>query len=234
MELKDLIREYNPDYLWIADDVFTANKYWLRKFNDLLEENNIQLPYECIGRADRLDEETVGLLKKSGCCRIWFGAESGSQKILDAMSRGVNLEQVRQAVKWCKAYEIECGIFVMFGYPGEEIEDIYSTIEFIRDLQPDQYLTTVAYPLRGTALYEEIEDQIIYHSEWENHLQRELEIKNRYSRLLYSYAIKKTASEYRKKQLDMSIKNGVKHLYHSLRSFYCDYRIKQLAQIRTG
>ena len=150
------------------------------------------------------------------------------------MSRGVNLEQVRQAVKWCKAYEIECGIFVMFGYPGEEIEDIYSTIEFIRDLQPDQYLTTVAYPLRGTALYEEIEDQIIYHSKWENHLQRELEIKNRYSRLLYSYAIKKTASEYRKKQLDMSIKNGVKHLYHSLRSFYCDYRIKQLAQIRTG
>jgi radical SAM superfamily enzyme YgiQ (UPF0313 family) len=233
-ELKELIREYNPQNLWIADDVFTANKHWLKKYNDLLEENNIHLPYECIGRADRLDEETVGLLKKSGCYRIWFGAESGSQKILDVMSRGVNLEQVRQAVQWCKTYEIECGIFVMFGYPGEEIEDIYSTIEFIRDLQPDQYLTTVAYPLRGTALYEEIGDQIIYHSEWDNHLQRELDIKNRYRRPLYTYAIKKTASEYRKKQLGMSIKNSIKYIYHILRSFYCGYRIKQLAQFRTG
>jgi radical SAM superfamily enzyme YgiQ (UPF0313 family) len=233
-ELKLLIREYNPDSLWIADDVFTANKYWLRKYSDLLEENNIHIPYECISRADRLDEETVRLLKKSGCYRIWFGAESGSQKILDAMSRGINLEQVRQAVQWCRDHEIECGIFVMFGYPGEEIEDINATIEFIRDLQPDQYLTTVAYPLRGTALYEEIEDQIIYHSDWKNHLQRELDIKNRYRRPLYSYAIKKTASEYRKKQLDMSIRNGLKHIYHTLRSLYCGYRIKQLAQLRTG
>jgi len=233
-ELKELISEYNPDHLWIADDVFTANKHWLRKFKDLLQENNIHIPYECIGRVDRLDEEIVGLLKESGCYRIWFGAESGSQKILDAMSRGINLEQVRQAVKWCKAYEIECGIFVMFGYPGEEIEDIYSTIEFIKDLQPDQYLTTVAYPLRGTALYEEIEDQIIYQSEWKNHLQRELDIKNRFRRPLYSYAIKKTASEYRKKQLTMSISNGLKHFYHHLRSIYYDYRIKRLAQIRTG
>jgi radical SAM superfamily enzyme YgiQ (UPF0313 family) len=230
-ELKDLIREYNPDYLWIADDVFTANKYWLQKFSDLLEESNIRIPYECIGRADRLDNETVRLLKSSGCNRIWFGAESGSQKILDAMSRGVNLEQVRQTVQWCKEQELECGIFVMYGYPGEELEDINKTIAFIRDLQPDHYLTTVAYPLRGTALYEEIEDQIIYHSDWKNHLQRELDIKNRYRRPLYTYAIKKTASEYRKKQLGMSLKNGHKQIYHSLRSLYCGYRIKQLAQL---
>ena len=234
LELKDLIRDYNPDYLWIADDVFTANKYWLRKFNLLLKENKIYIPYECIGRADRFDEETVRLLKISGCNRIWFGAESGSQKILDAMSRGINLDQVREAVHWCKEQKIECGIFVMFGYPGEEIEDINSTIEFIRDLQPDQYLTTIAYPLRGTRLYEEIEDQIMYHSDWQNHLQRDLEIKNRFRRVLYSYAIKKTASEYRKKQLGMSIRNGLKHIYHTLRSFYCGYRIKQLAQLRTG
>jgi radical SAM superfamily enzyme YgiQ (UPF0313 family) len=233
-ELKELIRDYYPNHLWIADDVFNANKYWLRKFRDLLEENNIHIPFECIGRADRMDEETAMLLKKIGCYRIWFGAESGSQRILDAMSRGITLEQVRQARHWCRQYRIECGIFVMFGYPGEEIKDIYSTIEFIRDLQPDHYLTTIAYPLRGTALYQELEDQILYHTEWNDHLQRELEIKNRYIRPLYSFAIKKTASEYRKAQLEMSLINGLKHLYHTLRSLYCDYRIKQLARFRTS
>jgi radical SAM superfamily enzyme YgiQ (UPF0313 family) len=233
-ELKELIRDYHPDHLWIADDVFNANKYWLRKFHDLLKENNIHIPYECIGRADRMDEETAMLLKKTGCYRIWFGAESGSQKILDAMSRGINLKQIKQARQWCKQYGIECGIFVMFGYPGEEIEDIYKTIQFVRDLQPDHYLTTVAYPLRGTALYQEIEAQVMYHSEWQDHLQRDLEIKNRFIRPLYSFAIKKTASEFRKTQLEMTLRNIVKHIYHTLRSWYCDYRIKQLARIRTG
>jgi radical SAM superfamily enzyme YgiQ (UPF0313 family) len=192
------------------------------------------LPFECIGRADRLDEDIVMLLKKLGCYRIWIGAESGSQKILDAMSRKVSKSQITQSRQLCKQYGIEYGIFVMFGYPGEELEDIYDTIKFVRDLQPDQYLTTVAYPLRGTKLFEEIQDQIIYPSGWTDHLQRELEIKNRFIRPLYSYAIKKTASEYRKRQLSRSNGNKIKQVYHSLRSVYCSYRIKQLVNVRTG
>jgi anaerobic magnesium-protoporphyrin IX monomethyl ester cyclase len=233
-ELKDLIAAYNPTHLWFADDVFTVNKYWLRKFQNLLQEEHICLPYECIGRVDRLDEEIVTLLSKSGCYRIWFGAESGSQKILDAMSRGISLSQITKSRQLCERHGIEFGIFVMFGYPGEELEDIYETISFVRDLQPDKYLTTVAYPLRGTKLYDEIQDQIIYPSEWKDHLQRDLEIKNRFHRSLYSYAIKKTGSEYRKKQLDITGGNKLKKAYHVLRSKYCTYRIKQLAQIRTG
>jgi radical SAM superfamily enzyme YgiQ (UPF0313 family) len=233
-ELKKLIAEYKPTHLWIADDVFTVNTHWLRKFQKLMQEENIYLPFECIGRADRLDEDIVMLLKKLGCYRIWIGAESGSQKILDAMSRKVSKSQITQSRQLCKQYGIEYGIFVMFGYPGEELEDIYDTIEFVRDLQPDQYLTTVAYPLRGTKLFEEIQDQIIYPSGWTDHLQRELEIKNRFIRPLYSYAIKKTASEYRKRQLSRSNGNKIKQVYHSLRSVYCDYRIKQLVNVRTG
>ncbi|MCB0296361.1 MAG: hypothetical protein KDG51_14255, partial [Calditrichaeota bacterium] len=91
--------------------------------------------------------------------------------------------------------------FVMFGYPGEVLEDIYETIEFVRDQQPDVYLTTVAYPLRGTTMYQEIQDDIIYENGWESHLQRELGLKNRFQSRLYNFAIKKLASEYRRKQL---------------------------------
>ena len=86
-EIKEIIDQYNPTHLWFADDVFTVNKHWMKKFHQLMAAENIRLPFECIARADRLDEEIVMLLHELGCYRIWFGAESGSQRILDAMSR---------------------------------------------------------------------------------------------------------------------------------------------------
>ena len=121
----------------------------------------------------------------------------------------------------------------MFGYPGEELNDIYETIDFVGRQQPDVYLTTVAYPLRGTTLYEEIHHQISYRNGWETHLQRELDIKGRYTNELYNFAIKKLASEYRKKQLFKSQKFSLKPFYHGLRSIYCDYKIKRLQHIKT-
>ena len=121
----------------------------------------------------------------------------------------------------------------MFGYPGEELEDIYETIEFVRDAQPDIYLTTVAYPLRGTAMYEEIKERIIHSNGWDSHLQRELNIHGRFSYQLYDFAAKKLASEYRKKQLRRLKPQSLKRIYHSLRSVYCDYKIKRLSHVRT-
>ena len=121
----------------------------------------------------------------------------------------------------------------MFGYPGEEISDIYQTIDFVRREQPDIYLTTVAYPLRGTTLYDEVQDKIIYQKDWENHLQRELEIRDRFARPLYQFAIKKLASEFRRQQLQRQRREPLKQAYHSLRSLYCDLRIRQLSGLRT-
>lgn len=232
-EIQQLIENYHPTHLWYADDVFTVNKRWLQKFHRLMTEAEIHLPFECISRADKLDEEMVMLLRDLGCFRIWFGAESGSQKVLDAMSRGVSREEVARATRWCQQHGLQAGYFVMFGYPGEEIDDIYQTIEFVRRQQPDIYLTTVAYPLRGTTLYDEVQDRIIYHQDWENHLQRELEIRDRFSRPLYQFAIKKLASDFRRQQLQQQRREPLKQAYHSLRSLYCDLRIRQLSGLRT-
>ena len=232
-EIKGIIERYRPTHLWFADDVFTVNKRWLQKFHHLMTAEGIRLPFECISRADRIDEEMVILLKALGCYRIWFGAESGSQKVLDAMSRGVTKSQISDATRWCQQHGIEAGYFVMFGYPGEVLEDIYETIEFVRDQQPDVYLTTVAYPLRGTTMYQEIQDDIIYENGWESHLQRELGLKNRFQSRLYNFAIKKLASEYRRKQLHRQNEQLAKRIYHGLRSAYCDFQIKRLAGEKT-
>ncbi len=228
-EIKQIMADYQPSQLWFADDVFTVNKRWLQKFHSQMTAADIKLPFECIARADRLDDEIALILKSLGCYRVWYGAESGSQRVLDAMSRGVTKAEIEQATRICQRHGIEAGIFVMFGYPGELLEDVYETINFVRDLQPDKFLSAVAYPLRGTTLYDEVKADVIYHNEWTNHLQRELDIAGRYPPALYHYAIKKLAADFRRRQLWNTRRQYHRQAVQYLKSAYYDFRIRQLA-----
>ena len=95
-----------------------------------------RIPFECITRADRLNERVAATLAELGCFRVWIGSESGSQRILDAMQRGVTVEQVRNAVRLCKTNGIQTGMFLMWGYEGEEMEDIEATVSTSRHAGP--------------------------------------------------------------------------------------------------
>ncbi len=119
---------YTPDMVWVSDDVFTINHQWLRTMLRRCARRGMRIPFECISRADRLNSEMLDLLAELGCFRIWIGSESGSQRILDAMDRGVKIEQVHQAVAMSRERGIESGMFLMWGYEGEEMEDIEATI----------------------------------------------------------------------------------------------------------
>lgn len=232
-EIQKIVAAYKPTHLWFADDVFTVNKRWLRKFHQQMLDAGLSVPFECIARADRLDEEMIRILKDLKCYRIWYGAESGSQKILDAMSRGVTREEIREATRLCQKYGIEAGIFVMFGYPGEELVDLHETIDFVRDLQPDKFLSTVAYPLRGTTLYDEVKQDISGNGNWESHLQRELGLKNRFTDALYQFAIKKLAVDFHRQRLANRGEQLPRRIVQSLKSSYYNYRIQQLSHLRT-
>ena len=102
-ELEDLLGRYNPDMLWIADDVFTIHHGWLAEFAGEMRRRGIRIPFECISRADRVNPRVADLLADLGCFRIWIGSESGSQRVLDAMERGVTVEEVQTAVELCKS-----------------------------------------------------------------------------------------------------------------------------------
>ena len=156
-ELIQIKNDYNPDSLWFVDDVFTISHKWLTSFRDELKKQNIIIPYECITRADRLNEEVIQMLKETGCFRVWIGAESGSQKVIDLMDRRVDVNQVRDMIKLTKKHGIEAGTFIMLGYPGETEEDIEETIHHLKESNPDHFTITVAYPIKGTELYQEIE-----------------------------------------------------------------------------
>jgi anaerobic magnesium-protoporphyrin IX monomethyl ester cyclase len=187
-EVEWLLSTYRPDMVWIADDVFTIHHGWLREYSAEMHRRGLRIPFECISRADRLNPEITELLAGLGCFRLWIGSESGSQRILDAMDRGVKVEQVQSAVDLCKANGIQTGMFLMWGYEGEELPDIEATIDHVKRSDPDIFLTTVSYPIKGTPYYQRIADSLVQLKPWSVSTDREIVIRGRRTRRFYDYA----------------------------------------------
>jgi len=187
--------DYNPDSLWFVDDVFTISHKWLAEFRDALNQHNVRIPYECITRADRLNEEVIKVLKETGCFRVWIGAESGSQKVIDLMDRRVDVNQVRKMIQLTKQHGIQAGTFIMLGYPGETEEDIEETIHHLKESDPDLFTITVAYPIKGTELYEEVEATQLTTLDWAVSNDRQIDFKRTYSRRYYDFAVRRVTSE---------------------------------------
>jgi radical SAM superfamily enzyme YgiQ (UPF0313 family) len=194
-ELEIIQTDYNPDTLWFVDDVFTISHKWMNEFTNELKRRNLKINYECITRADRLNEEVISMLKESGCFRVWIGAESGSQKIIDAMDRRVDVEQVREMIKLTRKHGIETGTFIMLGYPGETEKDIEETIKHLKESNPDYFTITIAYPINGTELYLEIEAKQNKLFNWETDTDRDRDFERNYSRNYYNFAVRHVVNE---------------------------------------
>ncbi len=183
-----LHERYRPDSLWYADDVFTINPRWFLAYHEALKRRGLRLPFECISRADRLNERVVDALADMGCQRLWIGSESGSQRILDAMSRQADAADVRAKTRLLQSRGIEVGMFIMLGYEGETVADIEETVDHLKAAGPDVFLTTVAYPIRGTAFYHEVAERITSDLPWEARTDRDLRIAGRHSAAFYAHA----------------------------------------------
>jgi len=202
-ELEWLIDRYQPQMSWMADDVFTIHHGWLFQYAAELKRRGLKLPFECISRADRLNLQVVETLAEMGCFRIWIGSESGSQRILDAMERGVTVEEVQTAVALSRSVGIQTGMFLMWGYEGEELSDIEATVEHVKKADPDIFFTTVAYPIKGTPYFSEVADRVESLKLWKESSDREFRIRNRHSRQFYKFADKLLRSEVELKHLGL-------------------------------
>jgi anaerobic magnesium-protoporphyrin IX monomethyl ester cyclase len=187
-EIAWILDRYNPDMLWLADDVFTIHHGWLFDYAAEMKRRGFHIPFECITRADRVNERVVETLAALGCFRVWIGSESGSQRILDAMQRGVTVEQVRNAVRWSKNNGIQTGMFLMWGYEGEQIEDVEATVEHVKSCRPDVFFTTISYPIKGTPYFNRVQDRLISIDSWVKITDRDVRIAGRHSRNFYHYA----------------------------------------------
>jgi anaerobic magnesium-protoporphyrin IX monomethyl ester cyclase len=180
-ELKWLKERYAFDHIWFCDDIFGLKPGWVNEFADLLEEEKLSFPFKIQSRADLLLQENyVSALARAGCENSWMGAESGSQKVLDAMDKGTQVEQIYASTRLLKEHGIKPSFFIQFGYPGETKEDIRKTIHMINELLPYSLGISVSYPLPGTVFYERVKDDLKDKANWTDSDELKLMFRNTY------------------------------------------------------
>jgi radical SAM superfamily enzyme YgiQ (UPF0313 family) len=187
-EVEQIVAAYRPDRLWYADDVFAIHRTWTLEYARELQGRRLRLPFECISRAERIDDEVADALAELGCWRVWIGSESGSQRILDAMQRRVKVDQVVATCERLRRRRIQAGMFIMFGYDGENERDLQATIAHLKRAAPDIYLTTVSYPIKGTPYHDTVAARLRADRPWADRTDRDLVIGGRPSRRYYDYA----------------------------------------------
>jgi anaerobic magnesium-protoporphyrin IX monomethyl ester cyclase len=168
-EMKWLKDTYQPDHIWFADDILGLKPGWLPRFADSIQAQGSLIPFKCLSRADLLIRAgEVEALARAGAQTVWMGAESGSQKILDAMDKGTRVEQIHEAARRLKRAGIRVGFFLQFGYPGESRADIEKTIQLVRDCDPDDIGISVSYAMPGTKFYDAVREQLGEKQNWQD------------------------------------------------------------------
>ncbi|HEV8306796.1 MAG TPA: radical SAM protein [Methylomirabilota bacterium] len=165
-ELDLVKRTLRPDHIWFADDIFGLRPQWVADFAREVQARDAAVPFMIQSRADLMTEQAITGLAAAGCVEVWLGAESGSQRILDAMDKGITVGQIVTARTRLKAAGIKVGYFLQFGYPGEDFQDILATVQLVRDTLPDRIGVSVSYPLPGTKFHQMVKDQLGPKTNW--------------------------------------------------------------------
>lgn len=207
-ELKMLKEKFSFDHIWFCDDIFGLKPGWVHEFANLVEKEGLQFRFKIQARADLLlQEDYIKDLERAGCDNIWMGAESGSQKILDAMDKGTKVEQIFEATRMLKKNNIHPSFFIQFGYPGETKEDILRTIDMINELLPYEIGVSVSYPLPGTVFYENVKTQLREKANWTDSDELALMFRNTYQPEFYKQLHRYVHKSYRKHVAIDTIKN---------------------------
>jgi anaerobic magnesium-protoporphyrin IX monomethyl ester cyclase len=165
-EMRQLKYDLGAEHLWFADDIFGLKPRWIRELAAEVERLDAAVPFKMQSRVDLMSVDNVNALRRAGCAEVWMGAESGSQKILDAMEKGTRVEQIAKARQNLRHEGIRACYFLQFGYPGETWQDIQNTIRLVRDTRPDEIGVSVSYPLPGTKFFDRVRAQLGEKTNW--------------------------------------------------------------------
>jgi radical SAM superfamily enzyme YgiQ (UPF0313 family) len=166
-EMSHLKRTYRADHVWFADDIFGLRADWISEFARLVHADGGAIPFTIQTRADLISERMAAALREAGCQEAWIGAESGSQRVLDAMHKGTEVGEILRARERLKAAGIRVGFFIQLGYLGEQLPDILATRELLEAALPDDVGVSVSYPLPGTKFYELVKAQLGPKTHWQ-------------------------------------------------------------------
>jgi anaerobic magnesium-protoporphyrin IX monomethyl ester cyclase len=192
---------YQATNLWICDDIFGLKPGWVERFRQLTEEKGLKFRYTIQSRADLIIKEGMAEnLSASGAEIVWLGAESGSQKILDAMDKGQTVEQIALARKMLGENNVKTGLFLQFGYLGENWKDIKMTIKMLMGLMPEDVGISISYPLPGTIFHDKVKEQLKDKANWTDSDELALMYKGTFSPAFYKRLHRYVHHIFRRKQ----------------------------------
>ena len=182
----------------------------MKQFADLTSQKNLNIRFKIQCRVDLMVEENfVEDLSRAGCETVWAGAESGSQKILDAMDKGTKVEQIYRATQLMRQHHIKPAFFLQFGYLQETQQDIDLTIRMLLDLLPDDIGISVSYPLPGTKFYERVKKELTQKSNWTDSDDLSLMFRNTYQPAFYKRLHRYVHKKYRSRQVIHDLKDSL-------------------------
>jgi anaerobic magnesium-protoporphyrin IX monomethyl ester cyclase len=152
-EIKLVIDKYGTPQITFKDDSFTVNRKRVLELCDMLIKEKIDISWDCNTRVNHIDEEMLKKMKKAGCSNIKVGIETGSERILKLMNKKITFDQCRKAAKLFRKVGIHWTGYFMMGLPSETKEDVYATLKFMKELEPDYASLSVYEPFPGTDLF---------------------------------------------------------------------------------
>ncbi len=210
------------DHIWFCDDIFGLKPGWVKAFAEEVKKTGLHFRFKIQSRADLLvQQQYVAALEEAGCKNVWMGAESGSQKILDAMDKGITISQIEEATQLLKQHHIQPSFFIQFGYPGETKKDIHLTIDMINRLLPHSIGISVSYPLPGTVFYERVKQDLQHKSNWTDSDDLHLLFRNTFRPEFYRQLHRHVHKTYR---LHLGIAKLKQAILHPLRTNATDLR----------
>lgn len=167
-EMTYLKHAFAPDHIWMADDIFGFHIDWVNAFADHLNGADGSVPFTIQTRADLCSDRMADALARAGCAEAWIGAESGSQRVLDSMTKGTRVDDLVAARQRLGERGIRVGFFIQLGYLGEQLDDLLATRALIARAAPDDIGVSVSYPLPGTKFFEQVQAQLGEKTHWQD------------------------------------------------------------------
>ena len=210
-ELRLLRERYAPDHLWFCDDILGLKSRWLVAWADAVADAGLQTPFLCQTRADLMNDDNVRALRRAGAAEVWLGAESGSQRILDDMEKGISVGQTRAAVANLRDQGVRVGLFLQFGYADEGWNDVQATRTMVRELLPDDIGVSVSYPLPGTAYHDKTAARLGEKRNWTESNDLDPLVPARFSPEFYRTLSRVVHAELRAVRGARALRNMVRH-----------------------
>jgi anaerobic magnesium-protoporphyrin IX monomethyl ester cyclase len=241
-EMLYLKATFNPGHIWFADDIFGFRVDWLNEFATVLDAAGGGIPFTIQTRADLLSERMATALAAAGCKEAWLGAESGSQRVLDAMNKGTTVTEIVTARERLKAAGIRVGFFIQLGYLDEQLADILATRALLELARPDDVGVSVSYPLPGTRFYELVKAQLVGKTHWQDSADLSMMFQGTYTSEFYRAIRNLIHDQVALQTLEMEVppgqnsasKRALERRWHDLISRESLHRSQIAGAVRTG